>query len=80
MIGISTSGNSENVLRAIDYARTHGMRTVALIGDAPCKLAGAAEIAIRVPSSVTQFIQESHIMIGHILCDVVEQSLYGPAA
>jgi D-sedoheptulose 7-phosphate isomerase len=80
VIGISTSGNSENVLRAIDYARAHGMRTVALIGDAPCKLAGAAEIAIRVPSSVTQFIQESHIMIGHILCDVVEQSLYGPAA
>jgi len=78
VIGISTSGNSENVLRAIDYARANGMRTIALTGAAACKLAGAAEIAICVPSSVTQFIQESHIMIGHILCDVVEQSLYGP--
>jgi D-sedoheptulose 7-phosphate isomerase len=80
LIGISTSGNSENVLRALDYARTHGMRTIGLTGDAACKLAGAAEIVIRVPSSVTQFVQESHLMIGHILCDVVEQTLFGPAA
>ncbi len=81
LMGISTSGNSENVLRAICYASTHGMRTIALIGgDAVCKLAGAAEIVIGVPSPVTQFVQEAHIMIGHILCDVVEQTLYGPAA
>src|SRR5579863_787116 len=79
VIGLSTSGNSENVLRAIDYARAHGMRTVGLTGDAACTLAEAAQIVIRVPSSSTQFIQESHIMIGHILCDVVEQTLYGPA-
>jgi D-sedoheptulose 7-phosphate isomerase len=79
VVGLSTSGNSENVLRAIDYARAHGMRAIGLTGDdAACKLAGAAEIVIRVPSSVTQFIQESHIMIGHILCDLVEQTLYGP--
>jgi D-sedoheptulose 7-phosphate isomerase len=80
VIGLSTSGNSENVVRAIDYARAHGMRTIGLTGDAACTLAEAAQIVIRVPSSVTQFIQESHIMIGHILCDVVEQTLYGPAA
>src|SRR5580658_8416553 len=80
LIGISTSGNSENVLRAICYARAHGMRTIGLTGDAACKLAGAAEIVIRVPSSATQFIQESHIMIGHILCDVVEQSLFGESS
>jgi D-sedoheptulose 7-phosphate isomerase len=78
LIGISTSGNSENVLRAIDYARAHGMRTIVLTGEAACKMAGAAEIVIIVPSSVTQFVQESHIMIGHILCDIVEQTLYGP--
>src|SRR5271155_3064931 len=53
--GISTSGNSENVLRAIAYARAHGMRTIGLTGDADCRLADAAEIAIRVPSPVTQF-------------------------
>jgi len=80
VIGISTSGNSENVLRAIAYARAHGMRTIGLTGDADCRLADAAEIAIRVPSPVTQFVQESHIMIGHILCDVVEQSLFGLGA
>ena len=77
LMGISTSGNSENVLRAIDYARTHDMRTIALTGEAACKLAEAAEIVIRVPSCVTQFIQESHLMIGHILCDAVEQTLFG---
>jgi D-sedoheptulose 7-phosphate isomerase len=79
VVGLSTSGNSENVLRALDYARTHDMRTIGFTGDAPCKLANTAEIVIRVPSSVTQFIQESHIMIGHILCDIVEQTLYGSA-
>jgi phosphoheptose isomerase len=75
LIGISTSGNSENVLRAIHYAQAHGMRTIALTGDRECKLAAAAEIVLRAPSSITQFIQESHIMMGHILCDLVEQSL-----
>src|SRR5579863_10102207 len=74
VIGISTSGNSENVLRAIQHARTHEMRTIALMGESG-KLAEAAEIAIRAPSSVTQFIQEAHIMIGHILCELVERSL-----
>ncbi len=75
VIGISTSGNSENVLRAVNYARSHGMRTIALTGDCECKLAEAAEVVLRARSSITQFIQESHIMMGHILCDLVEQSL-----
>lgn len=75
VIGISTSGNSENVLRATKYARGHGLRTIALTGNRDCKLAEAAEIVLRAPSSVTQFIQESHIMMGHILCDLVEQAL-----
>src|SRR5579864_8948213 len=75
VIGISTSGNSENVLRAVSYARAHHMCTIALTGAAGGKLAKAAQAALRVPSTVTQFIQESHIMLGHILCDLVEQSL-----
>jgi D-sedoheptulose 7-phosphate isomerase len=75
VIGISTSGNSENVLRAVQYARDHQMCTIALTGVEGGKIAQAAQCALRVPSSVTQFIQESHIMIGHILCDLVEQSL-----
>ena len=75
VIGISTSGNSENVLRAIRYARAHQMCSIALTGADGGKLAEAAQTALRVPSTVTQFIQESHIMLGHILCDLVEQSL-----
>jgi D-sedoheptulose 7-phosphate isomerase len=59
----------------VKYARSHGMRTIALTGDCECKLANAAEIVLRAPSVITQFIQESHIMMGHILCDLVEQSL-----
>ena len=70
VIGISTSGNSETVLRAINYARSHGMRTIALTGCAECKLGEAAEIVLRAPSPVTMFIQEAHIMMGHILCDL----------
>jgi phosphoheptose isomerase len=75
VIGISTSGNSENVLRAIKYARSHQMCTIALTGAGGGKLAQAAQTALCVPSTITQFIQESHIMIGHIMCDLVEQSL-----
>src|ERR1700683_2308390 len=74
VIGISTSGNSENVLRAIHYARVNQMRTIALMGEGG-KLAEAAETVVRAPSAVTQFIQEAHIMIGHILCEMVERSL-----
>jgi D-sedoheptulose 7-phosphate isomerase len=75
VIGISTSGNSENVLRAINYARAHQMCAIVLTGAGGGKLVQAAQTALCVPSTVTQFIQESHIMIGHILCDLVEQSL-----
>ena len=75
MIGITTSGNSENVLRAIDYAQSHGMHCIALTGESGGKVAGLAKVAIQIPSPVTQFIQEAHIMVGHILCDLVEQSL-----
>jgi len=80
VIGISTSGNSENVLRAVNYARAHQLCTIALTGGDGGKLARAAQAVLCVPSTVTQFIQESHIMLGHILCDLVEQSLiYGDA-
>lgn len=75
VIGISTSGNSENVLRAIAYARSHGMRTIGMTGSGECKLAEAAEMVLRAPSPTTRFIQETHIMMGHILCELVERSL-----
>lgn len=75
LIGLSTSGNSENVLRAFDYARQHGIKTVGLTGTPGGKFPSACDICIRVPAQSTQFIQESHIMIGHIVCDLVERSL-----
>jgi len=75
LIGLSTSGNSENVLRAFDYARQHGIKTIGLTGTPGGKFPAACDICIRVPAQSTQFIQESHIMIGHIVCDLVERSL-----
>lgn len=75
VIGISTSGDSENVWRALRFAREHEMRAIGLTGGAGGKLPGACDICILVPAESTQFIQEAHIMIGHILCDLAEQSL-----
>jgi phosphoheptose isomerase len=75
VMGISTSGNSENVLRALRFAREHEMTAIGLTGRPSGKLPALSDVTIAVPAEVTQFIQEAHIMIGHILCDLVEQSL-----
>ncbi len=72
LIGISTSGNSENVYRAIMKAKDIGGKTIALLGKGGGKIKDVADISIVVPSDVTARIQESHIMIGHILCEIVE--------
>jgi D-sedoheptulose 7-phosphate isomerase len=75
-IGLSTSGNSPNVLEAVAEAKRKGMRTIALCG-AGGKLKDAVDVSINVPSTDTPRIQESHIAIGHILCDIVEKELFG---
>jgi D-sedoheptulose 7-phosphate isomerase len=75
-IGISTSGNSANVLEAIEAAREKGVTTVALCGSTG-RLGSLCDYAIEVPSDSTPFIQESHIMIGHIICGLVELELFG---
>lgn len=72
-IGISTSGNSPNVLAAIETARRKGLKTVALAGRDGGKLARLADHAIVIPSQSTQRIQEAHITIGHIWCELVEE-------
>jgi len=77
LIGISTSGNSENVLKAVDYAREKGLKTIVMTGGTGGKLAAKADVDIIVPSENIQRIQESHITIGHILCDLLEQSIFG---
>jgi D-sedoheptulose 7-phosphate isomerase len=79
LLAISTSGDSANVLRALERARSQGMKSVLLTGESGGKAAELVDIAIRVPSGDTQRIQESHIAIGHILCDLVELHLF-PAA
>ncbi len=72
LMGISTSGDSENVVKAAARARANGIFSVGLTGRDGGKLAALSDICIRVPSGRTQLIQEAHIAIGHILCDLVE--------
>ena len=79
LIGISTSGSSPNVVRAVAAARALGLRTIALTG-AGGRLQELADITIAVPSTSTQHIQESHLAIEHIICDLVEQMLFRPDA
>jgi D-sedoheptulose 7-phosphate isomerase len=74
-VGITTSGTSRNVLNALDCARRMGLITVALTGDNQIGTAGVCDYCIRVPSVDTPRIQEAHIMIGHILCQIVEMSV-----
>ncbi len=74
LIGISTSGNSENIYLAIKKAKKMGGKTVALLGRDGGKIKKIADISIIVPSDCTARIQESHIMIGHIICELAEES------
>lgn len=75
-IGISTSGNSENIILALEEAKSKGLITVGLTGEKECKMDGLCNYIIHVPSSVTPTIQESHIMIGHIICALVEETMF----
>lgn len=73
VIGISTSGNSPNVLAAIETARDMGVKTVGLSGRDGGRLATLADVCLVVPSDNTARIQESHILVGHMVCYLVEQ-------
>jgi D-sedoheptulose 7-phosphate isomerase len=75
-IGISTSGNSPNVLRGLSVARELGLRTVAFAGSTGGNLRNTAEHCICAPSSETPRIQECHILIGHIIAELVEQTIF----
>ena len=75
LIGISTSGHSKNVIRAVEAARAIGMRVIGLLGRDGGALSGQCEVPIIVPSAVTARIQEAHIFIGHTLCGLVETAL-----
>ena len=73
--GISTSGNSPNVLKAISAARKTGLATIGMTGRAG-KLGACADLVLSVESDITARIQEAHIMLGHIVCDLLERKLY----
>lgn len=75
-VGLSTSGNSENLLRALDACREKGIVSVALVGGKACRM-DAYDHVLHVPSADTPRIQECHTLIGHILCEYVEQNLFG---
>jgi D-sedoheptulose 7-phosphate isomerase len=77
VIGISTSGNSQNVIRGIEEAKRQGATTVAFTGASGGKIKESVDFLVAVPSVETARIQESHIMIGHILCYLVEKGLFG---
>ncbi len=76
LIGLSTSGNSGNVLKAFEAAKTRETITVAMTGASGGKMKDSADYLINVPSSDTPRIQESHILIGHIICEIVENNLF----
>ena len=75
-IGISTSGNSKNIIEAFNSAKKKNITTVSLVGKDGGMMAKLADIVIVVPSDSTPRIQESHILIGHILCDIIEKELF----
>jgi D-sedoheptulose 7-phosphate isomerase len=75
VIGISTSGKSVNILKAFDEAHAKGAITVSLLGKGGGECSKTADISIIVPSNDTPRIQETHILIGHIICDLVEKEL-----
>jgi len=75
LVGISTSGNSENIINALKQAKFKKLKTIAFAGKTGGSLDGIADVTIKVPSDNTQRIQESHIMIGQILCSLVELSI-----
>lgn len=75
LVAISTSGNSRNVIRAVEEARTAGMQVIGLLGRDGGILKVMCDLPIVVPSQVTARIQEAHILIGHTLCGLIEEAL-----
>ena len=75
-IGITTSGNSPNVIRAMETAAEMGLHTVGMTGSKHCNLTGAVQHCICVPSTDTPRIQECHILIGHVISELVEEAIF----
>ncbi|TBR40767.1 D-sedoheptulose-7-phosphate isomerase [Dyella terrae] len=76
---ISTSGNSKNIIRAIDAARAKGIKVIGFTGQSGGAMASACDICFRIPSTETPRIQEGHEALGHLLCALIEQEMFGDA-
>lgn len=77
IIGLSTSGNSNNIVKAFNSARELGVTTIGFTGDSGGQLKDLSDLLFNVPSEDTPRIQESHILIGHIICQLVEAEIFG---
>lgn len=77
LVGFSTSGNSPNIVKAFQTAKTKSIITVGFTGENGGKLKDLSDYLINIPSKDTPRIQESHIMIGHIICELVEERIFG---
>ena len=77
LVGLSTSGNSANIVKAFEVAREKGIVTVGFTGEGGGKMKGLSDHLVNVPSKDTPRIQESHIMLGHIICQLVEEQYFG---
>jgi D-sedoheptulose 7-phosphate isomerase len=76
LVALSTSGNSPNILNALQTAHENGLLTIGLTGESGGKMAGLCDLSIKVPSKDTPRIQEAHITIGHIICELVEAIIF----
>ncbi len=76
LVAISTSGNSKNILLALEEARRQNMQTIGMSGADGGKMNGMCDVLLKIPSKDTPRIQESHILIGHIICQLIEESLF----
>ena len=77
LVGISTSGNSKNIVKAFEMAESMGVTTIAFTGEKGGQMKSMANYVINVPSNTTPRIQESHILVGHIICELVEENIFG---
>jgi len=77
LVGISTSGNSKNILEAYKVAKEKGIKTIAFTGSKGGEMINSADVTLNVPSDITNNIQEMHIASGHIICGIVEDYFFG---
>ena len=77
LLAISTSGNSPNIIKAVEKAKEKNMKVIGFLGGTGGKLKNLVDLPVVIPSSNTQRIQEGHITVAHVICELVENELYG---